>query len=411
MNRVTNYIRENFYILIAWYAMFVFISNDLYLPAMPGIAKEFGVSSGDIQIATMWWLLGAVVVGLFLGPISDMVGRKIPILICGLTSILGNIVCGVSTDPFILFVGNVLEGTAGGAWGAVCVASIIEYYHGEKSVHALSVVANLVIFAPLVGPLISAGIMVFLPWPFVFYANALFYGLLLILMMLYMPETLPPEKRHKDADIFAPIKLLYKVGQDPVFLTYCLSHGFTRITYVFWIVGSPVMLMENLQLDRNEYALWQMPAMLAYFLGNIIVMLIINKVELRKMLIVVHLIFGAMAIIGVVAGVLYADAGLYTLIFVCFIIFFPYGLLNAPRTKYVVSIPLQFRGTSSTFFTMLGATFEALGVFIAVLLHGSPISTMIIYMSSFVLASVSIGLIAEYFLTRRSNRNKLLEQN
>lgn len=402
-NKIADIIANNFFVLIAFYAMSVFLSNDMYLPAIPDIAKDFGVSSGDIQMAMMWWLIGSIVVGLFIGPVSDMYGRKRPMLICGISSFIGTLICGFSTDPNILFFGRFFEGTAAGAIGSVGIASIIEYYHGERSVRALSIAANIMIFAPMLGPILGAAIMYFFHWYAVFFVDDIFYAMILILMFFFMPETLPPEKRHKSESLLAPIHLMLHVGKDPVFLGYCLSTGLTRVTFMFWIAGAPIMLMENLGLDKNEYALWQIPAILAYVLGNFIITAIIHKVKLRNLIINTHIIYGVNAIIALCIAYFFDDIGLYLLLGACVLLFLPIGLLNSPKTKYVITIPAEHRGTASTFYSILSSILNAVGVVFVVHLHGSSISVMLSYMAFFSILAVIVAFVSEYFLTRRHN--------
>ena len=58
------------------------IAIDMYLPAMPSIAREFGVTAGDIQITLTAYTVGFALGQLLHGPLADSYGRK-PVLLMG----------------------------------------------------------------------------------------------------------------------------------------------------------------------------------------------------------------------------------------------------------------------------------------------------------------------------------------
>src|SRR5476649_3099224 len=58
------------------------LAIDMYLPAMPLIAAEFGVSPGSVQMTLSAYVLGFSVGQLFYGPLADSLGRK-PVIFWG----------------------------------------------------------------------------------------------------------------------------------------------------------------------------------------------------------------------------------------------------------------------------------------------------------------------------------------
>ncbi|GAB7205017.1 hypothetical protein OS21_15070 [Dickeya oryzae] len=58
------------------------IAIDMYLPALPVIAKEFSVDPGRVQMTLSSYVLGFAIGQVFYGPMSDSIGRK-PVILGG----------------------------------------------------------------------------------------------------------------------------------------------------------------------------------------------------------------------------------------------------------------------------------------------------------------------------------------
>ena len=69
-------------IILGLLAMLMPLSIDMYLPAMPQIAKEYGVSAGSVQMTLSAYILGFALGQLFYGPLADSFGRK-PVITVG----------------------------------------------------------------------------------------------------------------------------------------------------------------------------------------------------------------------------------------------------------------------------------------------------------------------------------------
>ena len=70
---------------LAWISILSFLtllgpmSIDMYLPAFPEIAVEFGVTTSVVSSSLPAYFLGLVIGQLVYGPISDRFGRKPPL--------------------------------------------------------------------------------------------------------------------------------------------------------------------------------------------------------------------------------------------------------------------------------------------------------------------------------------------
>ena len=71
------------------------LSTDIYLPAMPVMAKDL---QGDAELIITGFLIGFYIAQLIWGPISDRHGRRLPLFIGLGLFIIGSVGCALSTD-------------------------------------------------------------------------------------------------------------------------------------------------------------------------------------------------------------------------------------------------------------------------------------------------------------------------
>lgn len=69
-------------VILGLLAMLMPLSIDMYLPALPQIAREFNVSAGSVQMTLNIYILGFALGQLIYGPLADSFGRK-PVIAAG----------------------------------------------------------------------------------------------------------------------------------------------------------------------------------------------------------------------------------------------------------------------------------------------------------------------------------------
>ena len=106
---------------------------DLYLPAFPALQKDLGVSPGIIQLTLTATTLGFGVGQLLVGPWSDRVGRRIPLIVASSVHVLASL--GAVLSPDIIWLGffRVLQGMGAAAGGVVAMALVRDLFGGVPS--------------------------------------------------------------------------------------------------------------------------------------------------------------------------------------------------------------------------------------------------------------------------------------
>ena len=115
---------------LAYIGMFIPLSTDLYLPALPEIGGYF--SAGEFLVGltlTIFFFVFAVSMVLF-GPLSDKFGRR-PILIFG-TAIYtaASFACAEASNIYFLLAGRFFQAVGSGAVITVATALIKDCFRG-----------------------------------------------------------------------------------------------------------------------------------------------------------------------------------------------------------------------------------------------------------------------------------------
>ncbi|ABM03575.1 drug resistance transporter, Bcr/CflA subfamily protein [Psychromonas ingrahamii 37] len=168
---------------------------DMYLPAMPSIAKEFGVSAGAIQITLTSFIAGFAVGQLFHGPLSDSFGRK-PVLLLGTFFFaLAAVISAASDSIDALMWARAAQGFSGAAGAVVVQAIVRDMFAKEDFARTMSFIILVMTIAPLLAPLAGGYLAVWFGWRSIFWLLALIAFVMIIAASLVIPETLKAENR------------------------------------------------------------------------------------------------------------------------------------------------------------------------------------------------------------------------
>ncbi|GAL12948.1 MFS family multidrug transport protein [Vibrio astriarenae] len=132
------------------------LAIDMYLPAMPDIARDLNVTPGEVQITLTMYTAGFAIGQLIHGPISDSYGRR-PVLIGGtLFFMLAAIISATVSDIDSLTYVRAAQGFAGAAAAVIIQAVVRDMFEREDFARAMSFVTLVITIAPLIAPMIGA---------------------------------------------------------------------------------------------------------------------------------------------------------------------------------------------------------------------------------------------------------------
>ncbi|GEK28558.1 multidrug effflux MFS transporter [Furfurilactobacillus siliginis] len=165
------------------------LSLDMYLPALPQIQANLHTSSAAVQASISACLIGMAVGQLFIGPWSDRVGRRKPLLaglvVFTLTSIA---LIFVHSITFFLVL-RVLQGLAGSAGQVLSRAVARDLFEGERLTKFYATLMTVNGIFPVIAPILGAGLVTIFPWESIFVTLALIGALLVAASYFGLPET------------------------------------------------------------------------------------------------------------------------------------------------------------------------------------------------------------------------------
>lgn len=227
---------------------------DLYLPAFPIIESDLDVTTAAIQLTLTSTTLGFALGQLIVGPWSDKVGRRLPLIIATSVHVVASL--GVAAAPSIelLLVFRVLQGAGAAAGGVVALAVVRDLFGGLPLVRMLSRLALVNGLAPILAPLIGSQLLLIFPWRGIFVFLAAYGVLVVLAAVFFVVETLPPARR---ADLgHSTIGQRYRsLLSDRVFIGVAIIGGMTFSGLFTYLSSSSFLFQDVYGLDPQQFGL------------------------------------------------------------------------------------------------------------------------------------------------------------
>ena len=227
---------------------------DLYLPAFPAVADDLGVSPASIQLTLTATTIGFALGQLLVGPWSDKVGRRLPLIIATALHIAASI--GVAFAPDVVWVGvfRVLQGVGAAGGGVVAMAMVRDLFGGLPLVRMLSRLALVSGLAPILAPLIGSQLLRVLDWRGIFFFLTAYGVLVILAAMFFLVETLPRARR-EDRGHSTVGERYRALFSDRVFVGVVIIGGMTFSGLFSYLSSSSFLFQDVYGLDAQEYGL------------------------------------------------------------------------------------------------------------------------------------------------------------
>ncbi|MEN8600274.1 multidrug effflux MFS transporter [Microbacterium rhizosphaerae] len=170
---------------------------DLYLPAFPIVESDFHTTAAMVQLTLTGTMIGFGLGQLIVGPLSDKVGRRIPLLSVTALHILASLAAALAPTLLLLGTARVFQGIGAAAGGVVAMAMVRDLFGGRRLVVMLSRLALVSGVAPVLAPLVGSTLLLVMPWRGIFVVLAVYGAVMLACSLFILPETLPKARRHE----------------------------------------------------------------------------------------------------------------------------------------------------------------------------------------------------------------------
>jgi MFS transporter, DHA1 family, multidrug resistance protein len=241
-------------IIIGSLSAFAPLSIDMYLPAFPAISSDLGAAASQVQLTLTACLIGLAVGQLTAGPLSDVLGRRLPLLVGLLTYTAASILCAFAPTIEILIVLRVLQGVTGAAGIVIARAVVRDLYSGSAMARFFSLTMMVNGLAPILAPIVGAQVLRFQTWNGVFIVLALIGVALFFAVLGWLPETLEAERR-QTGGIRHTLGTFRRLLGDRIFVGYALAAGMAFGAMFVYIAGSPFVLQNIHGVSPQAFSL------------------------------------------------------------------------------------------------------------------------------------------------------------
>lgn len=230
------------------------LTIDMYLPALPKIADDLGVSSSVAQLTLTGTLAGLALGQLIVGPLSDSLGRRRPLMAGIVLHMLASLLCLFAPNIAVLGVARGLQGVGAAAAMVVAFAAIGDLFEESVAATVFSRVMLVLGAAPVLAPSLGAVVLLKASWHWVFAVLVVMAGALLLLAALALPETLP-ESHRRPLRVRGIAATYVEVLRDVRFVVLVLVAALGMSGLFAYIAGAAFVLQGRYGLDQQAFAL------------------------------------------------------------------------------------------------------------------------------------------------------------
>ncbi|THD41939.1 Bcr/CflA family efflux MFS transporter [Enterobacteriaceae bacterium ML5] len=362
------------------------LSTDIYLPAMPVMATDL---QGDAELTITGFLIGFCIAQLVWGPVSDHFGRRLPLFLGMVLFIAGSVGCALSTDIVQIVFWRVFQALGACTGPMLARAMIRDLFSRTRAAQMLSTLMIIMAVAPIAGPLIGGQMIKVTSWHTIFWLLAII-GVLMLVSLFWLEETLPAEKRVKASlsGAFANYAILLKNAS---FMRFTLCLTFYYVAAYAFITGSPFVYIRYFGVDPQHYG-W-------LFAVNIIGLMVVSVVNRRlvhryplESLLRFAVFAATLAAVILAAATGFGFGGIGLIVVAVFVFFSMNGIIAATSTACPLDAVPNVAGSASA---LMGSLQYGSGIIssllLALLSDGTP-WTMGWIMAAFTLASAGMAL-------------------
>ena len=227
--------------------------TDFYLPALPELVNNFDTTTSLVQLTLTFSMLGLATGQMIIGPLSDKLGRRTPLIISLILFVISTVACLYANDIHTFIVYRLIQGFAA-AGGLVISRSIVtDLYAGNALARTFSLMAAINGIAPVGAPVLGGIMLEWTDWRGIFII-LLAIGIILTLIRFGQKETLLPENRFQ-AGILSTFSQLVPVLRNRQFTFYLLIQTFAMGVLFSYIAASPFIFQQHYEISPMLYSI------------------------------------------------------------------------------------------------------------------------------------------------------------
>ncbi|MCV7347532.1 multidrug effflux MFS transporter [Mycolicibacterium rhodesiae] len=367
------------------------LTIDMYLPALPRIADELGVSSSVAQLTLTGTLAGLALGQLIVGPLSDSLGRRRPLMAGIALHMLASLLCLFAPDIAVLSLARGLQGMGAAAAMVVAVAVVGDLFDDSAAATVMSRLMLILGVAPIVAPSLGAAVLLKASWHWVFALLIVLAGALLLVAALALPETLPVGSR-RPLRVRSIVATYGSLLRDLKFVILVIVGALGMAGLFAYIAGAAFVLQGRHGLDQQTFALVFGAGAIAFVVATQLNVVLLRRLSPQRILMIALTVATGVGAVFVALSVTHTG-GIYGFLVPVWAVLAMMGFVIPNAPAVALSRHHEASGTAAA---LLGAAQFSVGAVIApvVGLMGNDEVALSVVMTG----GVAIALVALLFV-------------
>ncbi|MEO3752341.1 multidrug effflux MFS transporter [Streptomyces sp. B6B3] len=230
------------------------LSMDMYLPALPEVGDALGTGTTTVQLSLTACLLGLGLGQLVVGPMSDQLGRRRPLLVGMVCYVVASLACALAPTAEALIAFRLVQGLAGAAGIVIARAVVRDLFDGLAMARFFSTLMLISGVAPILSPVFGGQLMRVTNWRGIFLVLVAMGIVLVLIVARWLPETLPRERRDAGG-LPTALRTMGGLFRDRVFTGHLLAGSLTFAALFAYISASPFVVQEIYGASPQTFSL------------------------------------------------------------------------------------------------------------------------------------------------------------
>ncbi len=333
------------------------LSIDMYLPALPTLADHLHTNASLAQLSLTACLLGLAFGQLVVGPLSDVKGRRKPLLISLVLYTISSLLCAMTGNIWVLILLRFIQGVTGAAGIVISRAIVRDLYSGTELTRFFSLLMLINGVAPIAAPVVGGLLLKVVPWQGVFVVLAAIGAIMLFSVLFGLPETLPADRKAAGG-LGTTLRTFGRLIRDRSFIGFALSQAFVMAAMFAYISGSPFVIQDIFGVSAQGFSIF----FAINGLGIIIFSQLAGRLsgrfgEYRLLKLSLGIAFTASLLLLVIA---IAGGGLFAIASMLFLIVACVGSVGATSVSLAMQSQGNSAGSASALLGLLPLTLGAL---------------------------------------------------
>lgn len=253
------------------------LSIDMYLPALPTLARVFAVDPQHAQLTLATFFIGFAGGQSVYGPLADRFGRKRPLMAGLVLFAIASLGCALAPSIETLIVLRFVQAIGACAGGVISRAMVRDLFPPDEAANLFSSLMLVMGVAPLLAPIVGGWLLDMFGWHSIFLLLTAMGAAAFFATWRLLPETHKPDRSRPFA-LGSALGVYLRLLGDRYFLAYALAGGLSMSGMFAYIAGVPFVLIDIYQVPPDRFG---------YFFAVNIVALIgaaqVNRLALRQL--------------------------------------------------------------------------------------------------------------------------------